>query len=570
MEKFYGVKASRGIACGRVLLYKPEALVISPAAGTDKELERLNFGLKRAQSHLEQIYEQAKENLGGDEAEVFAGHLEILNDEDLIQEIQNEISAKRLCAETAALQAYEAEAREMEELESEYMRARAADLRDIGKGLAYAIADIPRPDLSQLVEPQIVIAEDLSPSDTAKMDKAKILGFAIDKGGKTSHVAIMAKSLGIPAVVGMKTITQRLQTGDLVLLDAEEGSLICNPDPQTLSDYEARQKKLQKQAETLALLKDLPAQTLDGHRVELCANIGSIGEIQQPLEHGAEGIGLFRTEFLFMDRSAMPEEEEQFAAYKTLAQSFGRLPVIIRTMDIGGDKTIPYFDIPREENPFLGWRAIRICFDMPKILHTQLRAILRAACFGKLRIMFPMVISHSEVDHLLQILDEAKASLRKDNLPFDEYIEKGIMIETPAAAIIADQVIDKLDFFSIGSNDLTQYTLAVDRGNEKIAHLYNSFHPAVLRLIKKVIDTAHKAGKWVGLCGALAGNEQATMLLVGLGIDELSMSAASLLHVKNIIRRTSYAQCRQLADEVLQLHYAHEVLEHTSLNLDVS
>ena len=239
-------------------------------------------------------------------------------------------------------------------------------------------------------------------------------------------------------------------------------------------------------------------------------------------------------------------------------------------MDIGGDKTIPYFDIPKEENPFLGWRAIRICFDMPKILHTQLRAILRAACFGKLRIMFPMVISHSEVDHLLQILDEAKASLRKDNLPFDEHIEKGIMIETPAAAIIADQVIDKLDFFSIGSNDLTQYTLAVDRGNEKIAHLYNSFHPAVLRLIKQVIDTAHKAGKWVGLCGALAGNEQATMLLVGLGIDELSMSAASLLHVKNIIRRTSYAQCRQLAEEVLQLHYAHEVLEHTSLNLDAS
>ncbi|MEM9424566.1 MAG: phosphoenolpyruvate--protein phosphotransferase, partial [Spirochaetota bacterium] len=297
-------------------------------------------------------------------------------------------------------------------------------------------------------------------------------------------------------------------------------------------------------------------------RVELCANIGSAKDIDGALRNGAEGVGLFRTEFLYMDRNSMPTEAEQFEAYKTIAESFtAARPVIVRTMDIGGDKELPYFDIPKEENPFLGWRAIRICLDRPEILRTQLRAILRASQFGKLRIMFPMVIACREIDHLSEILNEVKGKLAEEHIPFDENIEMGIMIETPAAAMIADKLIEKVDFFSIGTNDLTQYTLAVDRGNEKIAHLYQSFHPAVLRLIKQVIDASHQAGKWTGMCGSFAGNEEATLLLLGLGLDEFSMSAVNLLRVRKIVREASYADCQKLAEQALNLSYTHEVSE---------
>ncbi len=565
-QKYSGIKASPGIAIGKALIYRQKDFQIPEQsiseAAVPAELERLQKGLQQATSQLEEIHRKALAKLGEEEAEVFEGHLEILGDEELIEEIRDKIKTQLYCAEKACQDVYEANARELSELENEYMRERASDVRDIGKRLVYAVGGVELANLSSLDEEVIVIAEDLMPSDTAQMDCSKVLGFATGKGGRTSHVAIMAQSLEIPAIVGAGNICDRIQNNDMLILDPTSELVIVNPARKSLEYYRGRLEAYRREQGELLDLKDLPAETRDGRRVELCANIGSEKDIDGALRNGAEGVGLFRTEFLYMDRSAMPDEEEQFESYKTVAEGFtAARPVIVRTMDIGGDKELSYFDIPREENPFLGWRAIRICLDAPEILRAQLRAILRASQFGKLRIMFPMVISCREIDQLSEILEEVKEELRESHILFDENIEMGIMIETPAAALIANKLIEKVDFFSIGTNDLTQYTLAVDRGNEKIAHLYQSFHPAVLRLIKQVIDASHKAGKWTGMCGSFAGNEEATLLLLGLGLDEFSMSAVNLPRVKKLLRAASYSECRELAERALDLSYSHEVRE---------
>ncbi|WGK68167.1 phosphoenolpyruvate--protein phosphotransferase [Candidatus Haliotispira prima] len=565
-QKYSGIKASAGIAIGKALIYQRKEFQIPDRQIAEgdvvAEVERLSKGLKEATAQLEQVHQQALENLGKDEAEIFEGHLEILGDEDLIGEIRGKIRGELVPAEKACHDVYEANAQELAELDNEYMRERANDVRDIGKRLIHAVAGIKMVSLAGQAEQVIVIAEDLMPSDTAQMDRNKVLGFAIDKGGPTSHVAIMAQSLEIPAIVGAGNISSKIKTGDMLILDPASELVIVNPGEKSLSYYRKRLEGYRQEQVKLSGLKELSAETTDGHQVELCANIGSEKDIEGALRNGAEGVGLFRTEFLYMDRSAMPDEEEQFEAYKVIAEGFtAARPVIVRTMDIGGDKGLSYFDIPQEENPFLGWRAIRICLDMPEILRTQLRAILRASQFGKLRIMFPMVISCREIDQLIEILQEVKEELWEKHVEFDESIEVGIMIETPGAALIADKLIEKVDFFSIGTNDLTQYTLAVDRGNEKIAHLYQSFHPAVLRLIKLVIDASHKAGKWTGMCGSFAGNEEATLLLLGLGLDEFSMSAVNLPRIKRLIRGVSYAECEKLAARVLDLSYSYEVRE---------
>jgi phosphotransferase system enzyme I (PtsI) len=403
-------------------------------------------------------------------------------------------------------------------------------------------------------EKVIIIAKDLTPSDTAQMDKDKVLAFATDMGGRTSHTAIMARSLEIPAVVGLVDITEKVQDGDLIVIDGNEGIVSINPNETTLKEYETLKRDYMEYRRQLKELKDLPAETSDKlRRVELSANIGTPRDVKGALENGAEGVGLYRTEFLYMDRDALPTEEEQFEAYREVIEKMAPRPIIIRTLDIGGDKKLSYLDMPEELNPFMGWRAIRMCLDRPKILKTQLRAILRASVYGNAKIMYPMVSGSEEVRRANAILNEAKGELKAEGISFDEKLEVGIMVEIPSAAVTADLLAKEVDFFSIGTNDLIQYTLAVDRMNEHISYLYEPLHPAVLRLIKNVIDASHKAGKWTGMCGEMAGDTSATAILLGMGLDEFSMSAPSIPQVKKIIRSLTYEEAQQIAQKALSM-----------------
>ncbi|SUC08026.1 phosphoenolpyruvate-protein phosphotransferase [Proteus mirabilis] len=458
----------------------------------------------------------------------------LLEDEELEQEIISLIKSDKKTAEAAVQSVIEDQATALEALDDEYLKERAADVRDIGKRLMRNILEMPIIDLSAISEKVILVATDLTPSETAQLSLDNVLGFITDLGGRTSHTSIMARSLEIPAIVGTSNATETIKKEDYLVLDAINNKIIINPSDEELEALKAIKEEYLHEKEELAKLKDLPAITLDGHQVEVCANIGTVRDVAGAERNGAEGVGLYRTEFLFMDRDSLPTEEEQFQAYKAVAEAVGSPAVIIRTMDIGGDKDLPYMNLPKEENPFLGWRAIRICLDRKEILHPQLRAILRASAFGKLRIMFPMIISVEEIRALKAELEILKSQLREENKPFDESIEVGVMVETPAAAVMARHMAKEVDFFSIGTNDLTQYTLAVDRGNELISHLYNPMSPAVLNLIKQVIDASHAEGKWTGMCGELAGDERATMLLLGMGLDEFSMSAISIPRIKKL------------------------------------
>ncbi|EEG86043.1 phosphoenolpyruvate-protein phosphotransferase [Proteus penneri ATCC 35198] len=465
-------------------------------------------------------------------------------------------------AEAAVQSVIEDQATALEALDDEYLKERAADVRDIGKRLMRNILEMPIIDLSAISEKVILVATDLTPSETAQLSLDNVLGFITDLGGKTSHTSIMARSLEIPAIVGTSNATQTIKKDDYLVLDAINNKIIINPSDEELETLKAIKDEYLHEKEELAKLKDLPAITLDGHQVEVCANIGTVRDVAGAERNGAEGVGLYRTEFLFMDRDSLPTEEEQFQAYKAVAEAVGSSAVIIRTMDIGGDKDLPYMNLPKEENPFLGWRAIRICLDRKEILHPQLRAILRASAFGKLRIMFPMIISVEEIRALKAELEILKKSqLREEKKAFDESIEVGVMVETPAAAVMARHMAKEVDFFSIGTNDLTQYTLAVDRGNELISHLYNPMSPAVLNLIKQVIDASHAEGKWTGMCGELAGDERATLLLLGMGLDEFSMSAISIPRIKKVIRNANYDDAKALAEQALAQPTAKELMD---------
>ena len=403
------------------------------------------------------------------------------------------------------------------------------------------------------------MAYDLTPSETAQLNLEKVLGFITDIGGRTSHTSIMARSLELPAIVGTNDVTARVNTGDYLILDAVNNRVYVNPTQAEIDELKTLEAKLAEEKAELAKLKDLPAVTLDGHKVEVVANIGTIRDCEGAHRNGAEGVGLYRTEFLFMDRDQLPSEEEQFIAYKEVVEAMeGRL-VVLRTMDIGGDKELPYLNLPKEMNPFLGWRAIRIALDRREILRAQLRAVLRASAFGKLAVMFPMIISVEEIRELKSVLETLKAELRAEGKAFDENIQVGVMVETPSAAVNAKFLAKEVDFFSIGTNDLTQYTLAVDRGNELISHLYNPMSPSVLGLIKQVIDASHAEGKWTGMCGELAGDERATLLLLGMGLDEFSMSAISVPRIKKLIRHVNYQEVKALADEALQKPTAAEI-----------
>ncbi|EEQ05547.1 phosphoenolpyruvate-protein phosphotransferase PtsI [Yersinia bercovieri] len=560
-----GILVSPGIAFGKALLLKEDEIVINrkkiSADQVEQEVERFKTGRAKAAEQLEAIKTKAEASLGEEKAAIFEGHIMLLEDEELEQEIIALIKDEHATADAAAYSVIEGQAKALEELDDEYLKERAADVRDIGKRLLKNILGLNIVDLSAIQDEVILVATDLTPSETAQLNLDKVLGFITDLGGRTSHTSIMARSLELPAIVGTTDVTKQVQNGDYLILDAVNNKVYLNPTADIIEQLRAVNNQYITERNDLAKLKDLPAITLDGHQVEVVANIGTVRDIAGAERNGAEGVGLYRTEFLFMDRDSLPTEEEQFQAYKAVAEAMGSQAVIVRTMDIGGDKDLPYMNLPKEENPFLGWRAIRIAMDRKEILHAQLRAILRASAFGKLRIMFPMIISVEEVRELKAELELLKSQLREENKTFDETIEVGVMVETPAAAVIARHLAKEVDFFSIGTNDLTQYTLAVDRGNELISHLYNPMSPSVLGLIKQVIDASHAEGKWTGMCGELAGDERATLLLLGMGLDEFSMSAISIPRIKKIIRNTNFEDVKVLAEQALAQPTAKELMD---------
>ncbi|CAX60806.1 phosphoenolpyruvate-protein phosphotransferase PtsI [Erwinia billingiae] len=559
-----GILASPGIAFGKALLLKEDEIVINrkkiAADQVEQEVQRFLDGRTKAASQLEAIRIKAGESLGEEKAAIFEGHIMLLEDEELEQEIIALIKDDLSSADAAAHSVIEGQAKALEELDDEYLKERAADVRDIGKRLLQNILGLHIVDLSAIADEVLLVAKDLTPSETAQLNLDKVLGFITDLGGRTSHTSIMARSLEIPAIVGTGNVTSQVKNDDYLILDGVNNQIYVNPTAEKIEELKAIHAQYVGEKNDLAKLKDLPAITLDGHQVEVCANIGTVRDVAGAERNGAEGVGLYRTEFLFMDRDSLPTEEEQFQAYKAVAEAMGSQAVIVRTMDIGGDKDLPYMNLPKEDNPFLGWRAIRIAMDRPEILHAQLRAILRASAFGKLRIMFPMIISVEEVRTLKGELETLKAQLREEGKAFDETIEVGIMVETPASAAIAHHLAKEVDFFSIGTNDLTQYTLAVDRGNDLISHLYNPMTPSVLTLIKQVIDASHAEGKWTGMCGELAGDERATLLLLGMGLDEFSMSAISIPRIKKIIRNTNFEDAKALAEQAMAQPTADELM----------
>ncbi|OKP26041.1 phosphoenolpyruvate-protein phosphotransferase PtsI [Serratia fonticola] len=559
-----GILVSPGIAFGKALLLKEDEIVINrkkiSADHVEQEISRFLAGRAKASEQLEVIKTKAGETFGEEKEAIFEGHIMLLEDEELEQEIIALIKDDLASADAAAYTVIEGQAKALEELDDEYLKERAADVRDIGKRLLQNILGLAIVDLTAIQDEVILVAKDLTPSETAQLNLDKVLGFITDLGGRTSHTSIMARSLELPAIVGTSDVTIQVKNGDYLILDAVNNKIYVNPTAEVIEQLKAVHTQYVTEKNDLAKLKDLPAITLDGHQVEVCANIGTVRDVAGAERNGAEGVGLYRTEFLFMDRDSLPTEDEQFSAYKAVAEAMGSQAVIVRTMDIGGDKDLPYMNLPKEENPFLGWRAIRIAMDRREILHAQLRAILRASAFGKLRIMFPMIISVEEVRDLKGELETLKAQLREEGKAFDESIEVGVMVETPAAAVIARHLAKEVDFFSIGTNDLTQYTLAVDRGNELISHLYNPMSPSVLGLIKQVIDASHAEGKWTGMCGELAGDERATLLLLGMGLDEFSMSAIAIPRIKKIIRNTNFEDVKALAAQALEQPTAQDLM----------
>ncbi len=558
-----GIPASPGIVFGKALVLKEEKIVLDmqkiSESQIDSEIARFYQGRNAAVEQLSAIRDRAAKTLGEEKAAIFEGHLMILEDEELEEEIIDYLRTNKVNAGVAASKIIDQQVTMLSEIDDEYLRERAGDIRDIGNRLIKNILGMHIVDLGDINEEAILVAYDLTPSETAQLNLDKVLGFITDIGGRTSHTSIMARSLELPAIVGTNHVTSQVNTGDYLILDAVNNVVYVNPSQDEITRLKGLQQKLLEEKAELAKLKDLPALTLDGHRVDVVANIGTIRDVDGADRNGTEGVGLYRTEFLFMDREQLPTEEEQFVAYKDVVEAMNGRLVILRTMDIGGDKELPYLNLPKEMNPFLGWRAIRIALDRREILHAQLRAVLRASAFGKLAVMFPMIISVEEIRELKSVIETLKQELRNEGKAFDESIQIGVMVETPSAAVNAKFLAKEVDFFSIGTNDLTQYTLAVDRGNELISHLYNPMSPSVLSLIKQVIDASHAEGKWTGMCGELAGDEKAAVLLLGMGLDEFSMSAISVPRIKKLIRNVNYEDTKALAMKALQQPTAVEI-----------
>ncbi|CDM69549.1 Phosphoenolpyruvate-protein phosphotransferase [Clostridium bornimense] len=532
-----GIGASKGYAIGYAFIKKDEEVKIEERIieNIDEELARLKAATDATRAQLEKIKDKAEKEMGAEKAAVFESHMMLLDDPEFTGAIEMNVSNNKVNAEKALNDVLDMYIAIFGSMEDEYMKERIADVKDVGARILKNLAGVDTEGLASVGENTIVIAHDLTPSDTAQLDRNKVVAFLTNIGGRTSHSAIMARTLEIPAVVGLGTITEDVKNGDLLIVDGNTGDVIINPDETVVKEYEAKKEAFLKEKEELKKLIDVKVKTKSGKRIEVCGNIGKPEDVDAVMANGADGVGLFRTEFLYMDRDDMPSEEEQYEAYKYVAEKVGEKLGIVRTLDIGGDKKLSYLPLPEEENPFLGYRAIRLCLDRKDIFKVQLRAILRGSAHGNLAIMFPMISSLEEFFQAKEVLAECMAELKAEGKAYNENIKTGIMVEIPAAAVMADEFAKHVDFFSIGTNDLIQYTLAADRMNEKISYLYNPMHPAVLRLIKMTIDAAHKEGKFCGMCGEMAGDERATAKLVEMGLDEFSMSASSILGAKKII-----------------------------------
>ncbi|HGZ8478371.1 TPA: phosphoenolpyruvate--protein phosphotransferase [Staphylococcus aureus] len=559
-----GIAASDGVAIAKAyLLVEPDLTFDKNEKVTDVEGEvaKFNNAIEASKVELTKIRNNAEVQLGADKAAIFDAHLLVLDDPELIQPIQDKIKNENANAASALTDVTTQFVTIFESMDNEYMKERAADIRDVSKRVLSHILGVELPNPSMIDESFVIVGNDLTPSDTAQLNKEFVQGFATNIGGRTSHSAIMSRSLEIPAIVGTKSITQEVKQGDMIIVDGLNGDVIVNPTEDELIAYQDKRERYFADKKELQKLRDADTVTVDGVHAELAANIGTPNDLPGVIENGAQGIGLYRTEFLYMGRDQMPTEEEQFEAYKEVLEAMDGKRVVVRTLDIGGDKELSYLNLPEEMNPFLGYRAIRLCLAQQDIFRPQLRALLRASVYGKLNIMFPMVATINEFREAKAILLEEKENLKNEGHDISDDIELGIMVEIPATAALADVFAKEVDFFSIGTNDLIQYTLAADRMSERVSYLYQPYNPSILRLVKQVIEASHKEGKWTGMCGEMAGDETAIPLLLGLGLDEFSMSATSILKARRQINGLSKNEMTELANRAVDCATQEEVIE---------
>ncbi|MDW3950179.1 phosphoenolpyruvate--protein phosphotransferase [Staphylococcus saprophyticus] len=556
-----GIAASDGVAIAKAyLLVEPDLSFDSEkVSDVDAEIAKFNNAIQTSKVELTKIRNNAEQNLGADKAAIFDAHLLVLDDPELIQPIEEKIKNEQVNAPTALSDVTGQFITIFESMDNEYMKERAADIRDVSKRVLAHILGVELPNPSMIDESVVIIGNDLTPSDTAQLNKEFVQGFVTNIGGRTSHSAIMSRSLEIAAVVGTKSITQEVKQGDMIIVDGLTGEVIIDPTEDEVIAYQNKRERFFEDKQELQKLRDEETTTIDGRHAELTANIGTPNDLKGVIENGAEGIGLYRTEFLYMGRDEMPTEDEQFEAYKKVLETMEDKRVVVRTLDIGGDKELPYLNLPEEMNPFLGYRAIRLCLDQPDIFRPQLRALLRASAFGKLNIMFPMIATIQEFRDAKALLLEEKDNLTNEGIEVSDDIELGIMVEIPSTAALADVFAKEVDFFSIGTNDLIQYTMAADRMSERVSYLYQPYNPSILRLVKQVIEASHKEGKWTGMCGEMAGDEIAIPLLLGLGLDEFSMSATSVLKARRQIKGLSQNEMEELAQRAIDCATSEEV-----------
>ena len=568
--ELYGIAASDGIAIAKTYRLESPSLEFERKSIDDPalEIERFHTAIAVSSKELELIKEQAESQIGPKEAAIFGAHLMVLSDPELIGPITEKIESDKVNAEFALQEVSEMFMNIFASMDNDYMKERAADIKDVRNRVLAHLLGVKFPNPGLISEKVILLADDLTPSDTVQFNPEFIQGFVTEIGGRTSHSAILARTLEIPAVVGVKKLMASLADENLLIIDGIEGKIIADPTEEQIELYTKRKEEFEQRKTELAALKDAPSVSADGFKVELGANIGSPKDVKSALENGAEAIGLFRTEFLYMGRDSFPTEEQQFDIYSEVLKAMGNKPTVVRTLDIGGDKELSYLDLPKELNPFLGLRAIRLCLEMPDLFRTQLRALLRSSVYGNLKIMFPMIATLDEFRQAKQLFLEEQEKLAAEGIPFSNDIEVGIMVEIPSTAVMADLFAKEVDFFSIGTNDLIQYTMAADRMNENVSHLYQPFNPAILRMVKMVIDAAHKEGKWAGMCGEMAGEEMAVPILLGLGLDEFSMSSSSILKTRSMIVSLSKAEMEKHTDSILSLATAEDVKNYISQLVD--
>ena len=561
-----GIAASDGVAIAKAyLLVEPDLSYDSEKIrDVDAEIAKFQNAIETSKVELTKIRNNAEKNLGADKAAIFDAHLLVLDDPELIQPIEDKIKNEQVNAPTALSDVTGQFITIFEAMDNEYMKERAADIRDVSKRVLAHILGVELPNPSMIDESVVIIGNDLTPSDTAQLNKEFVQGFVTNIGGRTSHSAIMSRSLEIAAVVGTKSITQEVKQGDMIIVDGLTGEVIIDPTEDEVIAYQNKRERFFEDKKELQKLRDEETTTVDGAHAELAANIGTPNDLKGVIENGAEGVGLYRTEFLYMGRDEMPTEDEQFEAYKKVLETMEDKRVVVRTLDIGGDKELPYLNLPEEMNPFLGYRAIRLCLDQPEIFRPQLRALLRASVYGKLNIMFPMVATIKEFRDAKALLLEEKENLTNEGIEVSDDIEVGIMVEIPSTAALADIFAKEVDFFSIGTNDLIQYTMAADRMSERVSYLYQPYNPAILRLVQQVINASHKEGKWTGMCGEMAGDEIAIPLLLGLGLDEFSMSATSILKARRQIKGLSKNEMEELAQKAINCATSEEVQDLVS------